>query len=170
MAKLIGKYIVEVFDDGSMKTSRISLEEREQEAEVVNLNDTTGRTGQSLLTIKELIELYDIHNFDTDGNFELRPMVKEAMDKTAKVYGVKIQSVIDKMTRQLNGIEMSELRSYLSEFLDVYSDGSLNQPDVQENLKIKNLLLESVSTRTGKRDSIMITRFFQNPHIEFLYK
>lgn len=169
MAKLIAKYIMEIYDDGTVRQIRIDQEEMKQRDDVVDLNETSERTAQILTTFKNLVELFDDHSFEDEGDFELRPALQKAMEMTAERYNRKLQSVVDKLTRQI-GEDMYTLRDHLSEFLQVYADGTLKEEEVQKNLKIKQIMIDTIKDRGGKKDALMIHRYFKNPEFEFIYK
>ena len=65
---------------------------------------------------------------------------------------------------------MYSLRDHLSEFLQVYADGTLKEEKVQNNLKIKQIMVATIKDRGGKKDALMIYRYFKNPEFEFIYK
>ena len=169
MAKLIAKYIMEIYDDGTVRQIRIDQEEKKQRDDVLDLNETSERTAQILDTIKNLVEIFDKHNFEEEGDFEIRPALQKAIEMTAERFNRKIQSVIDKLTRQI-GEDMYSLRDHLSEFLQVYADGTLKEEKVQNNLKIKQIMVATIKDRGGKKDALMIYRYFKNPEFEFIYK
>lgn len=169
MAKLIAKYIMEIYDDGSVRQIRIDQEEKKQRDDVIDLNETSERTAQILDTIKNLVELFDSHSFEDEGDFEIRPALQKAIELTAERYNRKVQSVVDKLTRQI-GEDMYTLREHLSEFLQVYADGTLKEEEVQKNLKIKQIMVDTIKDRGGKKDALMIHRYFKNPGLEFIYK
>ena len=167
MAKLIARYMIEVYDDGSIKTVRHEIEKEQSEnINIVNLRDVTGRTGQILLTVKFVIDAYKKYAENNDGGFVLKRQLKEAMDKTALMYGVRIQSVVDKMTRQL-GWTMEQFRYTVAEYLELIDlDKTIYYKEETDKLELKKALMASITSRAGKSEGDIIEKFFENPNIE----
>lgn len=168
MANIIAKYIVEIYDDGSTKSLRLDLDQEEENTEledIILLNEIAGRTGQILLTIKYVVEAYQRHDL-RDGEFMIKPVLREALNKTADVYHVTLQSVVDKATRQLE-IKMEDFRIMLMEYLHTLNASRVYTREETDSIRLKNALINSLTRRTGKMDQVMIERFFANPNIEF---
>lgn len=171
MAKLIGRYLFEIYDDGSIKISRMDLEETNTKDEnIVRLSDMSGKNAQILCTLKRLIEEYDTWDQERDGFFEIKPRLKDAMDYTSKKFEVQIQSIMDKMTRQQGGIDMNEFRKEVSDFIYIYGQNldTYTSEEVQNGIELKSRLLTHISNKSGKRDRAMINRFFLDPHINMI--
>lgn len=58
---------------------------------------------------------------------------------------------------------MVQYRELVQEFLIEYLNDTLRNENVQNNLRIKKVLIDRIPTRMSYTDSVMIHRFFKNP-------
>ena len=167
MATLIARYIMEVYDDGSIRTSKIDIQGTEsKEINIVNLREVTGRTGQILMTVQAVTNSYWNYLAKDDGGFILSTQLKQAMKKTADAYGVTIQSVTDKMTRQM-GWNMDQFRDALEDYLNMLDfNKEIYNKEETDKLELKKALKNCLTNRAGATEGDIIEKFFENPKID----
>ena len=168
MSKVIGKYLIEIYDDGSFKKTRLDLElPEEDDPNHIKLNDITGRMGQALMVISNTVKSY-LSDREFGEMFDLKQELKKAIDQTALYFNVAIQSVNDKITRQMENKSMDEFRTFVGDYLKTLDGkGKRYNKELTDKIELKQLLLRNQASRGKKRDAVMIERFFENPEIEF---
>ena len=168
MSKVTGKYLIEIYDDGSFKATRLDFElPEEDDPNYIKLNDATGRIGQALKIISLTTESY-LRDRGFGEKFNLKQELKKAIDQTALYFNVSIQTVNDKITRQMENKSMDEFRACVGDYLKTLDGkGKRYDKELTDKIELKQLLLRNQVSRGKKRDAMMIERFFENPEIEF---
>lgn len=169
MARLLHRLYIDIYDDGSIKYGKVEVAEEKLPDNVVDLRQVSAQTSTALLVLKYLVDRYTNHNSDQDGKLVFRHELVKAVNDVAVHNNVKVQSVHEKLTRQL-GISIVQFRELSAEFLKIYLDGALNNENMQNNLRIKQLLISNIPLKGAYMDSAMIQRFFKNPGSKFIYK
>ena len=169
MSKVIGKYLIEIYDDGSFKKTRLDLELPEDDnPNYIKLDCITGRTGQALMVISNMVRTY-LSDREFGETFDLKQELKKAIDQTALYFNVSIQSVNDKITRQMENKSMDEFRTFVGDYLKTLDGkGKRYNKELTDKIELKQLLLRNQASRGKKRDAVMIERLFENPEIEFV--
>lgn len=167
--KILSRYEVLIFDDGSMESKRLPIDVPETKMEkFIDLNMTSNRIGQILLTLKYLTKQFDEFDYEAEDMFLISSEFREAVRKASNDYGVDEKSVLDKFIRQTKRADKTTLKmEYLKDILMDYLQNMDNNP---KRIMIKEILIESISDNTTKRDLVAINDFFEQPSIRFVLK
>lgn len=168
MSKVIAKYLIEIYDDGNFKKTRLDLEiPKEDNSDCIKLNDITVRMGQALMVLSNIVKSY-LSDWYFGEVFDLKREMKKSIDNTASYFNVSIQSVNDKITRQMENKTMDEFRNYVEDYLKTLkSRGTRYAKEQTDKIELKQLLLRNQASRGKKKDAVMIERFFNYPEIGF---
>lgn len=190
MANLLSQYILSIFDDGTFTTVKIPTVETVKERKETPINnmimDITEQSSYSSIPdswddpdqmeisiepelkaeslnkiqlagasarIKQMILVlhYTKKACEDDRSLDTDRAVTMAINKVAKMADVAYPTVSDKLTRQLN-IKMPDLKRMIGNYL------------FRQDLTIKNVLLQNISSRTKSQDEKLIESWFQNPN------
>lgn len=170
MKKILFKYEVLVYEDGSMETKRLPLEvpKGEEQKTFIDLNLVTGRIGQCLLTLKYLVERFNQFDSDKEEMFFISSEFKAAIKRVSEDYEVTENSVLDKFLRQLKSNSNITINmDYLRDILNKYLEEMDSKP---RQIIIKDILIDSVPKNTTKQDNLAINLFFDQPATPFILK
>lgn len=168
--KILFKYEVLVYEDGSTETKRLPLEapKVEEQKMFIDLNLVTGRIGQCLLTLKYLVERFNQFDFENEEMFFITSELKAAVKRVSEDYNVTENSILDKFLRQLKPISNIAINmDYLRDIINKYLEEMDSNP---EQILIKDILINSVPKNTTKQDKQAINLFFNQPATPFILK
>lgn len=158
MARVIAEYRTTIYDDGTMVSVRLPSREEIIEDEtgfmqdIIDLGNTSARIGQTLAVLSYSRKLSKDKNYALlDDN------ISKAIRELANIFGFEMQSIHDKITRQLK-ITMTQFRYYVRKFiLD------------NEFQELKELLIDKVDKKNKTTADLMaIEMFFNNPDINIM--
>ncbi|WP_455437028.1 hypothetical protein [Hungatella hathewayi] len=155
MARVIAEYRTTIYDDGTMVSVRVPLTEETIKGEtdfkpdIIDLGNTSARIGQTLAVLSYSRKLSKDKNYSLiDEN------ISKAIRELAKMYGFEMQSIHDKITRQLK-ITMTQFRYYTRKFI---MDNEFKE--------LKELLIEKIDKKNkSTADLLAIKLFFDDPDI-----
>lgn len=158
MARVIAEYRTTIYDDGTMVSVRLLLKEEITEGEtdfkpdIIDLGNTSARIGQTLAVLSYSRRLSQNRNYALiDDN------ISKAIRELAIIYGFEMQSIHDKITRQLK-ITMTQFRYYARKFI--------MENEFQE---LKELLMDKIDKKNkSTADLLAIELFFNNPDISII--
>lgn len=158
MANVLAEYRITIYDDGTMVTVRLPLKEETTEGEtdfipdIIDLGNTSARIGQTLAVLSYSRKLSKDKNYALiDDN------ISKAIRELAIMYGFEMQSIHDKITRQLK-ITMTQFRYYVRKFI------------IEDEFKeLKELLMGKVDKKNrSTADQLAIELFFNNPDVNII--
>ena len=158
MANVLAEYRITIYDDGTMVTVRLPLNEETTEGkndfipDIIDLGNTSARIGQTLAVLSYSRKLSKDKNYALiDDN------ISKAIRELALMYGFEMQSIHDKITRQLK-ITMTQFRYYVRKFV---MDNEFKE--------LKELLMDKVDKKNkSTADQLAIELFFNNPDISII--
>lgn len=161
---ILFRYEVCVYDDGSTETKRLPLEVEKKEIakkDFIDLNLTSSRIGQILLTLRYLVNQYNSYDSDEQDMFLIGAELKEAINKCSQDYGVTTNSVLDKFIRQLKDLDNNDMTmEYLKNLLLDYLKMMDSNP---KRILLKEILNRAESKTSTKKDNRSIELFFNEP-------
>ena len=154
--KILKRYEVCVFEDGSITIKEMKEENIENNDIQINLKNCSSRIGQ-VITVLALAyrEQKGKNPIYTDES------ITKAIKETAVIYNTSTQTINDKLTRQLKmeGIALSVFRSFARSFI------------MGEKKNDFYMLLENntSSRKDGEVDKNILKLFWENPEQEMLF-
>lgn len=163
---IIRRYELLVYSDGSVET--FELEDNIADTApsfatntILNQNSTMDEFGLELVKCSSrigqiltvLVLTYRAQSNIGFNNKQLNKDITDAFKKTAAIYGVSLQSVQDKVSRQLD-MQMGSFRNYVYDFI-IYHDNHLF-----------DILLDKISVTNAENDKIAIKKFQDNPNLK----
>lgn len=161
--RILKRYEVCVFEDGSITTKEIKEENTENNDIQINLKNCSSRIGQ-VITVLALAyrEQKGKNPIYTDES------ITKAIKETAVIYNTSTQTINDKLTRQLKmenaegemeGIALSVFRSFARSFITGEKENDFY------------MLLENnaSSRKDGEADKNILKLFWENPEQEMLF-
>lgn len=168
--QLIGRYIVEIHDDGTISGREIKFDgianNSSEPDNAICTDCISSRMLQVLLVLHYIVESY-LESITTNEEFNLRKVIYNAVRKVADELDVKVQSIHCKINKEI-GLNMNEFHILVAKYLETltgYGEIYLETDDIE--LK-RVLMLHTTSRKVGVGDYIALEKFFRNPEIDIV--
>ena len=138
--KLIRRYIVSVFEDFSIQTEE--LMPIDNKVEELSLDSIVKSSGS--LRIKQILYVVACIKNNANEQQTIEDKVSSSIKETAIAFKVTSSSVVDKVTRQMGGLNMKE-------FCHIMKDYVSNGDD-----KLREQLLSNIGKYTQDDDKLLI--------------
>lgn len=152
--KILKRFEVIVFENGSIEFHEMTdSQEIKNDDSILNLNECSSRIAQilSVIAIANRIQQGQLPILADDS-------ISNAISETSKLFKVSIQSVMDKLTRQIE-LPMSEFRAFVRDF----TNGERSE-------EFKNILISHADSKNKKgKDLRAIEAIWKNPEQEMLF-
>ena len=173
---LCGRYLVNVYSDGSIETSRLPIEDNKELEKYINVNDLSDSISQVLLTMKYYMLIYKEHIDEAEENgydfdIDYDDMVRSSLKKIADLLEVNLMTVTSKVTKNLINENLETLT--LPEFYKIANSFACAYYHDHSDLKkteFYNCLMRSLPKRNQTNNIKAIELFTKNPTISFLLK
>lgn len=139
--KLISKFIVSVYEDGSFSTERI----HEKTEKITSVSIPNSGLSQR---IKQALEVYQQMAVELNKGNDKKSAFNNAISEVATKNGVESNTVIDKITRQA-GLQTNQVRDMIFDQLQGTST------------KYSDLLYDKVGAHTSEADKKAIDNIFK---------
>ena len=168
--QVIGRYIIEIHDDGTISGREITFNKiasgLDEPDNAICTDRISSRMLQILLVLHYIVERY-LEHLHTGRLFYLRNVISKTVKKVADELNVTVQSVNCKITKEI-GLNMNEFHILVFGYLKTLT-GHWEIYSETDDIELKRLLMLKITSRkNGASDYIALEKFFRNPEIDIV--